>query len=161
MSFSKLIDDFAGSVAGFPARSFTNEKHPNSARLTAASVAGSQPLQNAILASSLGWALVFTDALLKRLDGSTSEVIISAWHGYKASGLFLHDVRQDKAVRVGSNDSAGCGRVFWGKTEDFEFETYRPAWSIIHKNCIDFELDEMSAAIETVYQFLTKDDSHA
>lgn len=163
MSFTQLIEEFAGSVAGYPARSFTNENHPDSARLNAGSVAGSktrsQPPQNALLDSGLGWALVFTDALIRRLEGSDSRVIVSAWHSRYTTGLFLEDAEQNKALRVAYNVQAGCGRVFWGFCDDFEYPSREPNLSTT--NTLDFDFEEMPAALETVYQFLTKSKSNA
>ena len=111
---------------------------------------------NVGLEGGLKWALIFTDALTSRMVGTNAHITISAWSSPQTSGLFLHDEARGKAVRVGRNTTAGCGRLIWGNSEDFAFPSRDPKDSIVDTNVLDFDSDELADAVAFTRKFFTK-----
>lgn len=101
------------------------------------------------------WALNFVEALIPQLKGTGISVSISGWNSTKSTGLFLHDELQGKCIRVGSNASAGCGRMYWGHSHDFEFPSREPKEQLDDDWMMDFVEGEMAQAVSQCLQFLT------
>jgi hypothetical protein len=111
---------------------------------------------NVGLEGGLQWALIFTDALTPRMVGTKAHITVSAWSSTQTSGLFLHDEVRSKAVRVGRNTSAGCGRLIWGSSDDFAFPSRDPKDSIFDTNVLDFDVDELADAVAFACEFFTE-----
>lgn len=122
-------------------------------RLIAAEDNGDDVLPNAYVIHGLGIALLFAEALIPRLQGTEAHVAISGWGTIGSSGLFFHDEIQGRAVRVSANLSAGCGRMFLGKSEDFEFPSREPKDHLTDR-AIDFELSELDTVIDSAIRWL-------
>ena len=111
--------------------------------------------------TGLRWAMLVTDALSSMLRGTQAYVNISAWGSWQASGLFLHDEVQGKAVRLGCNASTGSGRLFWGNSLDFEFPSRDPKPSIAESNMRNFDETELAATVDFIYEFFTNTSQRA
>lgn len=105
----------------------------------------------------LRWAMLFTDALIKQLRGREDQahLCVTGWSGVQTSGLFLHDEARRKAVRVGSNVSTGCGRIFWGASSDFDFPSRNPNgnWE---ERVMYFNEEDLFDAVNFACEFFTK-----
>ena len=94
----------------------------------------------------LGFGIKFAEALGPRLADEKVEVIVSGIR----DGMFFHDDIGGRAVRVTTNSTAGCGRLYLGNSSDFDFETKAPKDKLVPH---DWEVDELESAVDRALQF--------
>jgi hypothetical protein len=99
-----------------------------------------------LVEGGLAYAIAFAEALGPQLQGRDVSVTISGIR----QGLFFHDEIRGRAIRVSVNRTAGCGRMYAGKSSDFEYDTKHPAETLVP---FDWDDDEISLAIQKAVSF--------
>ncbi|WP_334043643.1 hypothetical protein [Burkholderia ambifaria] len=100
-----------------------------------------------IVSGGLSYAIRFAEALGPELRGHDVDVMVSGIR----DGLYFYDDVRDRAVRITMNSTAGCGRMYIGKSGDFEYETKVPQEALDPR---DWEVSELAAVVKEAAAFL-------
>lgn len=98
------------------------------------------------VSGGLGFGIKFAEELGPKLQGLDVDVMVTGIR----DGLFFHDDVRGRGVRITMNGTAGCGRMYFGNTRDFEFETKVPRDNL---SPYDWEDSELSVAVDRAVKF--------
>lgn len=106
----------------------------------------------------LGYSLRLIEELsvaVEKLDNPSWSLSVEGLSGDGTSGLYVQDQVRGHAIRMTSNRTAGCGRIYFGKWDDFDYPSHLPIEGLLSP--IDWEFHEIQAVVQQLMDFLMSD----